>query len=36
MMNCKPPKPLPKNLQDFLDGAQDGAILVSFGSVLTG
>ena len=36
MMNCRDPKPLPKDLKDFLDGADDGAIFVSFGSVLTG
>ena len=37
MMNCRPAKPLPQNLKEFLDGAdENGAIFVSFGSVLTG
>ncbi len=37
MMNCRAAKPLPQHLQDFLDGAdENGAIFVSFGSVLTG
>eukprot|EP00092_Neocalanus_flemingeri_P013186 GFUD01014211.1.p1 GENE.GFUD01014211.1~~GFUD01014211.1.p1 ORF type:complete len:520 (-),score=100.48 GFUD01014211.1:177-1736(-) len=34
MMNCKDPKPLPEDLQSFMDGAEDGVIFVSFGSVL--
>ena len=37
MMNCRPAKPLPQNLKEFLDGGdENGAIFVSFGSVLTG
>jgi hypothetical protein len=37
MMNCRAAKPLQQHLQDFLDGAdENGAIFVSFGSVLTG
>ena len=31
MMNCRDPKPLPDNLQSFIDGAKDGVIFVSFG-----
>ena len=31
MMNCKDPKPLPEDLQSFIDGAKDGVIFVSFG-----
>ena len=35
MMNCKPPKPLPKDLQEFFDtSGEAGVIYVSFGSVL--
>ena len=34
MMKCNPPPPpLPKDLQEFMDEAEDGVILVSFGSV---
>ncbi|KAK6621421.1 hypothetical protein RUM44_001228 [Polyplax serrata] len=32
--HIKPPKPLPKDLQAFMDGAKDGVILFSMGSVL--
>lgn len=32
-IHCRPPKPLPKDLQSWLDNATDGAILVSYGSV---
>ncbi len=31
-VHIQPSKPLPKDLQDFLDSATQGAILVSFGS----
>ena len=31
MMNCKDPKPLPTDLREFMDGAKDGVIYVSFG-----
>ncbi len=35
MMNCRPPKKLPENLQAFMDsGSEHGVIYVSFGSVL--
>ena len=35
MMNCVAPKPLPKDLEDFMNtGKKDGVIYVSFGSVL--
>ena len=34
MMNCKPAKSLPKDLQEFIDSATKGVIYVSFGSVL--
>ena len=36
MMKCEPPPPLPKDLQEFMDKAEHGVILVSFGSVLQG
>ena len=31
MMNCKEAKPLPPDLQTFMDEAKDGVIFVSFG-----
>jgi hypothetical protein len=31
MMNCKKAKPLPLDLQTFMDKAKDGVIFVSFG-----
>ncbi|XP_046386467.1 UDP-glucosyltransferase 2-like [Ischnura elegans] len=33
-MQCSPPKPLPKDIQSFLDGAEQGAIFFSLGSNL--
>nr|XP_018911268.1 PREDICTED: UDP-glucuronosyltransferase 2C1-like [Bemisia tabaci] len=33
-MHLKPIKKLPKNLQDFMDGAKNGVIYVSFGTVI--
>lgn len=33
-IHIKPQKPLPNDIQKFLDGAKDGAILVSFGTFL--
>lgn len=33
-IQIKKPKPLPQELQTFLDGAQDGVIYISFGSFL--
>jgi len=33
-IHCRPGKPLPKELQEFLDGAKDGFILFSLGSVV--
>jgi glucuronosyltransferase len=36
-LHCVPPKPLPKDLESFVDGSGDaGFIIVSFGSVLKG
>lgn len=32
--HIKPPKPLPKDIQTFLDGAKDGVIYFSFGTVV--
>ena len=35
MMNCVAPKPLPKDLEDFMSSGKDtGVIYVAFGSVL--
>ena len=35
MMNCVQPKPLPKDLEEFMDSGKDtGVIFVAFGSVL--
>jgi len=34
LMSCNPPSPLPKELEDFVQGAEDGVIYVSFGSVI--
>lgn len=34
MMNCKAAEPLPTDLKKYVDGAKDGLIYVSFGSVL--
>jgi hypothetical protein len=32
MMNCREPKPLPKDLKEFMDSAgKEGVIYVSFG-----
>jgi len=36
MMQCRPGKELPADLQQFMDSASEGALLVSFGSVLQG
>ena len=36
MMQCQPPKPLPQDLQKFMDDATEGVVYVSFGSVLQG
>lgn len=36
MMQCRPAKELPPDLQQFMDEAADGVLLVSFGSVLQG
>ena len=35
-MQCQPPKQLPEDLQEFMDGATEGVLYVSFGSVLQG
>ncbi|CAG7719991.1 unnamed protein product [Allacma fusca] len=35
-MHCKPAKALPKDLQEFADGAKDGLILFSLGSIVQG
>lgn len=34
LMTCRPGQPLPKDLDDFVEGAEHGVIFVSFGSVL--
>ena len=31
MMNCREPQPLPNHLKEFIEGAEHGVILVSFG-----
>ena len=31
MMNCRPAKPLPKDLKKFLDEAKEGVVYISFG-----
>ena len=36
MMQCRPARPLPADLQDLMDAATQGVVLVSFGSVLQG
>jgi len=36
MMQCRPPKKLPDDIQKFMDEAKDGVVYVSFGSVLQG
>jgi len=36
MMQCRPGKELPADLQQFMDSASEGVLLVSFGSVLQG
>jgi len=36
MMQCQPAKPLPQDLQKFMDDATEGVLYVSFGSVLQG
>jgi len=36
MMQCRPPTPLPQDLQQFMDTAKEGVVYVSFGSVLQG
>ena len=36
MMQCKPAKALPQDLQQFMDEATQGVLYVSFGSVLQG
>jgi len=36
MMQCREGKPLPADLQQFMDSATEGVLLVSFGSVLQG
>jgi len=36
MMQCQPAKKLPQDLQEFMDGATEGVLYVSFGSVLQG
>ena len=36
MMQCQPAKQLPQDLQEFMDGATEGVLYVSFGSVLQG
>ncbi len=33
MLNCKPAQPLPKDLENFVAGAEHGIIYVSFGTV---
>lgn len=33
-VHIKPTKPLPNDIQEFLDGAENGAILISFGTFL--
>jgi glucuronosyltransferase len=35
-MHCQPAKALPKDLQEFADGAKDGLILFSLGSIIQG
>lgn len=35
-VHVDPPKPLPKDIQQFLDSATDGAILFSMGSIIKG
>lgn len=34
LMTCRPAEPLPKDLNDFVEGAEHGVIFVSFGSVI--
>eukprot|EP00092_Neocalanus_flemingeri_P022606 GFUD01024519.1.p1 GENE.GFUD01024519.1~~GFUD01024519.1.p1 ORF type:complete len:510 (+),score=97.85 GFUD01024519.1:201-1730(+) len=34
LMSCNPPSPLPQDLEDFVHGAEQGVIYVSFGSVI--
>merc|ERR1712037_124049 len=34
LMTCRPGAPLPKDLADFVEGAEHGVIFVSFGSVI--
>ena len=36
MMQCRQAGPLPQDLQQFMDSATEGVVLVSFGSVLQG
>ena len=36
MMQCRQAGPLPEDLQQFMDSATQGVVLVSFGSVLQG
>merc|ERR1719384_1857494 len=36
MMQCREAEPLPEDLQQFMDSATEGVVLVSFGSVLQG
>ncbi len=31
MMNCREPRPLPQDIADFLDAANEGVVYVSFG-----
>ncbi|XP_059088852.1 uncharacterized protein LOC131884964 [Tigriopus californicus] len=35
-LHLNDPKPLPKDIKEWIDGAKDGVIYVSFGSVLSG
>ncbi|CAG7825440.1 unnamed protein product [Allacma fusca] len=35
-VHCRPGKPLPKDLEEYISGAKDGVILFSLGSILKG